>query len=131
MIENKKQNELGKVYPKKAKPNTVHDKLRNELKNVYQDRWSDTWLDDLPKKWKICENLLILPATCFTLPHWSTSVNEGQNFWEIIADVFRVRRVAIENRVKTDDFRSPNLKLLYGDDPVVVISNNGIKYSFI
>jgi len=130
MIENTKPNELGKVYPKKAKPLTVHDRLRNALKSIYQNSWDDELLNDLPKKWKICEDLLILPATCFQSPHWLKASKEGYNLWKSIAEVFRVKRVAIEHRVKSDDFRSPNLMLLYGDDPVVVINNNGIKYSY-
>ena len=115
------------IYPKKAKPLTTHDKLRNQLKEIYQNDWEDSWLEDLPKKWKICEDLLILPPTCFTLPHWSNLEKKDFDLWERIASIFKVKRVAKENRVKSDDFRSPNLKLLYGDDPIVVINNNGIK----
>ena len=112
-----------KTYPKKAKPISTHEKLRIALKNLYPNEWDDSWIEDLPKKWKQCQDLLILPANCFTLPHWSSN-----EFWKLIAHIFRAERVAQENRIKPDDFRSPNLTLLYGNDPIVVINNNGIKY---
>lgn len=119
-----------KVYPKKAKPLTVHDKLRSELKHLYQNQWSDKWLADLPKKWKVCEDLLILQPGCFTLPHWTdNTLNITElDLWKLVATLFKVKRIAKENRVKSDDFRSPNLQLLYGTDPIVIINNNGIKY---
>ncbi len=111
-------------YAKKAKPLTVHDILKTELKKLYAAEWTDDWLRDLPRKWKLCDDLLILQPSCFTLPHWYS--NEAE-LWQLVARVFKVGRVARENRVKSDDFRTPNLTLLYGIDPVVLVNNNGIK----
>ena len=117
-----------KIYPKKAKPITVHDKLRSGLKDLYNfTDWTDELLNDLPKKWKICDDLIILPPTCFTLPDWISNTVSQEALWSTIATVFNVKRVAKEHRVKSDDFRTPNLTLLYGTDPVVLINNNGIK----
>lgn len=117
-----------KVYRKKAKPQTVHDKLRSCLKELYQAlEWTDTLLNDLPKKWKICDDLIILPPTCFTLSDWTTGIVSGEALWSTVANVFKVKRVAKEHRVKSDDFRTPNMTLLYGTDPIVLINNNGIK----
>lgn len=115
-----------KIYPKKAKPINQHEKLKFCLKELYGDAWSDCMMNDLPKKWKISQNLLILPSNCFTLNEWKTN----DNLWKIIADCFKVTRIGKENRVLTDGFRTPNLNLLYGNDPIVTINNNGVKYSY-
>jgi len=111
-------------YAKKAKPLTVHDILKIELKKLYAAEWTDDWERDLPRKWKLCDDLLILQPSCFTLPHWHNNEDE---LWQLVARVFKVGRVARENRVKSDDFRTPNLTLLYGNDPMVLVNNNGIK----
>lgn len=122
-------------YPKKAKPVSQHDKLiKNliEFLRVYQVEWNTEWEVDLPKKWKLVSNdLLILPASCFTLSIW-TELNERTDggLWKCVADCFKVKRVAQENRVKSDDYRSPNLNLLYGIDSIVQVVNNGVKYSY-
>lgn len=58
------------VYPKKAKPKTQHDKLRESLKCLF-GVWDASWEKDLPKKWKIAQDLLILPPTCFKSSHWT------------------------------------------------------------
>jgi len=111
-------------YKKKAKPINEHEKLRIKLKELYDSKWRDEWSDDLPKKWKIsAKNLLILPENCFQLPEW----HDNQLLWKTVADCFKVTRIGKEKRVLTDGFRTPNLNLLYGDDPVVTVNNNGIK----
>ncbi len=74
------------------------------------------------------DDLLILPPLCFNLPVWAEFESKTNTFWKTVAGCFKVNRIAQENRVKSDDFRSPNLTLLFGRDPIVVINNNGIKY---
>ena len=120
-----------KAYPKKAKPISQHDKLQRELIDLlerYAIDWSQELAGDLPKKWKIvAHDLLILPASCFTLPAWKLPADEEKALWTTVAACFRVSRVAQENRVKPDDYRTPSLNLLFGSDPVVVVNNNGVK----
>lgn len=126
--ENENLNNL--KYPKKAKPITQHDKIKTSLSNFMKNKfdldWNENWNDDLPKKWKMSKELLILPANCFNLTHW-TENDAANEFYKVLAECFDVKRVAKENRVKPDDYRSPNLTLLYGEDPIVTINNNGIK----
>ena len=87
-------------YPKKAKPISTHEKLRTCLQQLYANQWSDHLSNDLPKKWKIsAQNLLILPANCFLLEDWSKS----DLLWHTVATCFKVTRIAIENRVKTKE----------------------------
>ena len=118
---------MDNIYAKKAKPINTHDKLRIKLKELYGLNWNDNLNDDLPKKWKISADLLILPSNCFQLDDWFKLLINNELIWKTIADLFKVTRIGKENRVNTDGFRTPNLTLLYGNDPVVVVNNNGIK----
>jgi hypothetical protein len=122
-------NQNKKSYPKKAKPITQSEKLKRNLqdycKNILSIEWSNEIENDLPKKYKQSQDLLILPSNCFQLDFWTKS--NSNEFFKIIADSFKVNRVAQENRVKPDDYRSPNLIFLYGSDPIVNVVNNGIK----
>lgn len=120
-------NDSSPTYPKKAKPVNQHEKLRACLVELLGNELSAELANDLPKKWKVADDLLILPPQCFQLPDWK---NTNVNIWPRVADCFRVKRIAQENRVKADDFRSPNLHLIYGDDPVVNVTNNGVVYSY-
>ena len=116
------------IYPKKAKPITVHQKLPKDLKSLFENilkyEWKEEWCEDLPKKWKITHDLLILPSNCFILEHWKKF---DSRLWETVAKCFNVKRVSQENKVKSDNFRSPNLTLLYGEDSFVTVCNNDIK----
>lgn len=135
---------LSKEYPKKAKPLNQHEKLERDLKRLVASSrdcgssslsWSDELAQDLPRKWKLAtSDLLILPETCFQSPEWSRLRDEteqnGQDaslLWKTVADCFRVRRICRERRVLPDELRSPGMEMLYGDDPIVTITNNGIK----
>jgi tRNA G37 N-methylase Trm5 len=122
------------IFKKKAKPINVKTKFEQKLLEFYKLKIDSSltclpseWQNDLPKKWKLTNNLLILPNTCFTLSHWCEF---NDDIWKILAECFKVERIAQERRVKSDDFRSPNLVLLYGNSTIVNTTNNGIKYSY-
>jgi tRNA wybutosine-synthesizing protein 2 len=78
----------------------------------------------LPKKYKLCNDILILPYNCFQLEIWKRF--EKCELYKTVAESFKVKRLALENRIKSNDFRSPNLTLLYGNDSIVQVKNNGI-----
>lgn len=128
-VEQHQDNKLEISYPKKAKPLSQHEKLERDLKKFFLEKfnleWQTEWSNDLPKKWKHSSDILILPANCFLLEHWTQ--HDSNEFYSTLAECFKVKRIAQENRVKSDDFRTPNLNLLYGDDPIVTIVNNGVK----
>ena len=44
-----------------------------------------------------------------------------------MAESLRVKRVAKENKIKNDGFRTPNVEMLLGEDPWVLTIDNGIK----
>jgi tRNA G37 N-methylase Trm5 len=118
-------------YPKKAKPLSIKDKLILNLKAFCEENsleLSKELLDDFPKKWRIFDDLAVIPSTCFQLNKWSTI--DCKQLWQLVASSLKVKRLAQENRIKLDDYRSPNVKMLLGDDTWVFTINNGIKYTF-
>jgi tRNA wybutosine-synthesizing protein 2 len=54
-------------------------------------------------------------------------LDEKNVLWEYVAESLKVKRVAKENRINNDGYRTPNVKLLLGDDPWVFTIDNGIK----
>ena len=134
-------------YSKKAKPIMPRDKLITSLKQMLQlieIEWNEDLDKDVPKKWKLFDDLILLPLNCFLLEIWrklgsfvnSSKKNknsifcliDGNILWKTVATSLKVKRVAKENRINCDGFRTPNVKLLFGDDPWVLTVDNGIKY---
>ncbi|RNA13303.1 tRNA wybutosine-synthesizing 2 -like protein [Brachionus plicatilis] len=112
-------------FSKRAKPLNERDKLRRDLEALFVD-WKSDWDGDLPKKWKKAEDMVILPCNCFLLEHWTLN----EKFLPTVAQAFRAKRLAQEHKVKSDQFRTPSLKLLYGNSPILTVNNNGIKYCY-
>lgn len=60
---------------KKCKKNVItpRDKLVDSIKGYFESisiEWNDEYLNDLPKKWKIFDDLVLLPFSCFTNNIW-------------------------------------------------------------
>jgi len=87
----------------------------------------NTILSDIPSKWDIHNDLVMFPDTSFTLEIWESL---PQSFWTGIADIMRVKRIAVKSRIKNDNFRTPKMKLVLGDDVIVKHIDNGVCYEF-
>ena len=107
-------------------------------------------LSDLPAAWEKHGDLVILPSTSFTHEKWSqfkpsgspikniestsqSIVQDGHcdsNLWMSVASAMNCKRLAIDNGVKCDKFRSSGATLLLGKDGWVEHIDNGIKYVF-
>ena len=106
---------------------------------------------DLPSSWERHGDLVILPNTAFTDKMWSQlshqtidtvsfdatartiPVNSGQYIillWKTVASALKSTRLAIDNRVKCDKFRSSGATVVLGKDGWVEHIDNGIKYLF-
>ena len=111
----------------------------------------DKLLSDLPTSWEKHGDLVILPSTSLTHEKWSqfklsnhpandeepvTSISQlvqnGHNndVWVTVASALKCKRLAIDNRVKCNEFRSSGTTLLLGEDGWVEHIDNGIKYVF-
>ena len=128
------------------------DRLIENVKIYFQSLnivWNDDYLNDLPKKWKIFNDLVLFPFNSFTNSIWIelskfllaileivvliiepiNILDDQKSFWELVAKSLKVKRVAKESRIQNDGYRTPNVEILVGgDNPWVFTQDNGIKY---
>ena len=105
----------------------------------------DELLSDLPAAWVRHGDLVVLPNSAFVNKKWSqlSSQNKtvestfqavpkvpGDHIWTAIASALKCKRLAIDNQVKCDRFRSSGTTLVLGEDGWVEHIDNGIKYTF-
>jgi hypothetical protein len=58
-------------------------------------------------------------------------IADKEDIWNLVAQSLNVKRLAKENIIKSDDYRSPNVQMLLGVDSWVSTVNNGIKYAYL
>jgi len=98
----------------KTKLEILSERIKQEIGNI----------PDIPKSFEIYDDLILLPSDALK------SDFDNENVYEIICDIFRVKRIARKNAVVNDKFRSPRTDILLGSDPWVFITENKIKYRF-
>ncbi|XP_066929581.1 tRNA wybutosine-synthesizing protein 2 homolog [Clytia hemisphaerica] len=84
-------------------------------------------LQQVPHKWEIHGDMLLLPRDCLTNAFWETGQKE---LWEIFAKVLKVKRVAVMSRVQDNMIRTPKVALKLGADGWVKHVDNEIIYSY-
>lgn len=113
----------------------------------------DALLSESPRSWERHGDLVLLPGTAFSGEKWSkvcnsteqdiatmsTSIDSSsqggtihikQTFWKMVASALKCQRVAINNRVECNGFRSSTATLVLGDSGWVEHTDNAIKYVF-
>ena len=91
--------------------------------------------EKVPTSWERHGNLLILPCTSFSGDLWQfyfNGLSESQlsNFWHVVSESLKCKRLAHGNKIADDSFRSPQIKLVLGEDGWVDHVDNGIHYVF-
>ncbi|CAF0956225.1 unnamed protein product [Adineta ricciae] len=110
-------------------------KLTNRLQTLCTEHdltWDEQLANDIPRKWRIHGDMLLLPSSrCFVDPRWTTHI-PSDLFWTTVAQAFgsSIKRIAFEGAIKNDDFRSPTTRLVLGSDPWVHLVENGVKFSY-
>jgi len=91
------------------------------------DASKDEIISDIPRKWEKHGDMVLFPSDAFTFiaKHLSTDI-----LWKTVADCMKVKRVAVQDSIRSNDFRSPYVSLKYGTDTWVTHIDNKIKYSF-
>ena len=92
-------------------------------------------LKDIPKSWEQHGDLIVLPSSSFSGKHWTTYLNclsggKSAEFWTLVAESLKCKRLAINNKVSDDSFRTPGSKMILGSDSWVEHIDNGIHYIF-
>ncbi|XP_071795743.1 tRNA wybutosine-synthesizing protein 2 homolog isoform X2 [Asterias amurensis] len=81
---------------------------------------------EIPNVWEKHGDLILLPQSSFLSTTWQCC----NDLWNIVASVLGGQRVARKGRVNPDDYRSPRVDLLLGNNGWVEHKDNGIRYTY-
>jgi len=84
--------------------------------------------EHIPQKWEKHGDLVLFPQGTFEDNIWSCF--DKKLLWIEIAKFLKVQRLAKQDRIQSNCFRSPKVSMILGSDPWVVHIDNKIKYSF-
>ncbi|KAM9269597.1 tRNA wybutosine-synthesizing protein 2 homolog [Cariama cristata] len=115
------------VPSRAARRRTPAQKLRDELRQLLGEKWSEELECDVPRAWQRHGDLVLLSEDSFRAALWERL---GPALWEMVASALGARRLARRGRVLPDRMRSPSVTLLLGQDGWVEHVDNGIRYTF-
>ncbi|NXF33350.1 TYW2 protein, partial [Nyctibius bracteatus] len=115
------------VPSRAARRRTPAQKLRDELRRLLGESWSEELEQDVPCAWQRHGDLVLLSEDSFRAAPWEKL---GPALWEMVASALGARRLARRGRVLPDGMRSPSVTLLLGQDSWVEHVDNGIRYTF-
>ena len=107
-----------------------YEKLIRNINSLAKDKGieiHDVLVSDIPSHWEKHEDLLLFPDKCFVSEVWE---GFGNDLWTAIATCLGVNRLAQKSTITRDGYRTPQVKLLLGDNSWVKHKDNGIVYSF-
>lgn len=87
----------------------------------------DSLQAEIPKKWCIYGDCLVLSSTCFKASEWNKL---GSDLWTAVLNVFKCKRLVFQSSVSTDGVRTPQTRLVVGNDPWLVKTENKVMYSW-
>ncbi|NXF91544.1 TYW2 protein, partial [Eubucco bourcierii] len=115
------------VLSRAACRQTPAQKLRDKLRQLLGENWSEELERDVPHAWQRHGNLVLLSEDSFRAALWEKL---GPALWETVASALGAQRLARQGRVLPDGMRSPSVTLLLGQDGWVEHMDNGIRYTF-
>ena len=107
-----------------------HEKLECNIRGIlakYDIKLEESFTKELPTHWEIHGDLFLLPEQSFASPFWDQF---GSELWSITATALGAKRLAKKSAIRNDNYRSPNVKLLFGDSGLVTHMDNGITYTY-
>ncbi|XP_060600800.1 tRNA wybutosine-synthesizing protein 2 homolog [Ruditapes philippinarum] len=115
---------------KKLTVKTPQQLLKTGLKSLLEVNgysWTDDVINDIPTHWERHGDLVLIPGSTFTLPIW---LQLGTEFWPTVTRSLSCKRIARKCLVSVDQYRTPQVIMLYGDNGWVEHVDNGIKYTY-
>ncbi|AEE82410.1 Met-10+ like family protein / kelch repeat-containing protein [Arabidopsis thaliana] len=103
-------------------------RMREDITSILKQKGlPEELLDELPQKWERLGDIVVVPATSFKDPTWS-SIND--EVWCAVSKSLSANRLARQGRVEPNGTRDSTLEILVGDNGWVNHRENGILYSF-
>ena len=85
-------------------------------------------IEQVPHHWIKHGDLIVLPSKSFSDLQWD-SIN-SKELWVGVAEALGAKRLAIEDHVSNDNYRTPTCRLLLGDSGLVEHVDNKVYYVF-
>ena len=105
----------------------LNTKIQNLAEDFLENSWRPELSCDLPKHWEKHDDLIIFPINAFQDPIWNSIKIE---FWTELSRILQVQRLAKKSVISNDDFRSPKIQMLLGQNTWATKKENGIYYTW-
>ena len=105
-----------------------HQQLLAAIKALFHQedvQYTEKDLAAVPRRWESFDDFILFPADSLRTPAIDTI---SHLLWPVVAEIFHVSRIGRHGRIKSNDFRSPRLQLLLGQDTWVRKKENGVIY---
>ncbi|XP_061090896.1 tRNA wybutosine-synthesizing protein 2 homolog [Conger conger] len=115
---------------KRERVMSENDKLVKTLRELLVsrgERWSEELREDIPHSWQRHGDLVLVGEGCFSRLVWESM---GTELWQAVARGLGCSRLAQIGRVSSDEFRTPVVTMLLGEDSIVTHVDNRIRYEF-
>lgn len=104
------------------------EKLKNFIISyVNENNLEEHLKNEVPRKWEKYGDFVLFDERTFCSEAWKC---QGRSFWEKIAEILKCKRVAVKKKITNDDFRTPNVTILLGEDPWILHKDNAILYTW-
>ncbi|KAH9510121.1 tRNA wybutosine-synthesizing protein 2 [Bulinus truncatus] len=111
----------------KAKKLPPAFQMKEKIQQLLKDHSPpEDLLKEVPEKWEKHGDLVLLPSSSFRSSYWKNI----DNLWEVITKCLKCKRLARHSSIARDGFRSSQVVMLFGDDGIVMHTDNGIKYTY-
>ncbi|XP_063397959.1 tRNA wybutosine-synthesizing protein 2 homolog [Mytilus trossulus] len=115
---------------KKPKPKTPYEELvlsMTHLAHKFDICITEELQRDIPHHWEKHGDLVLLPPNCFCNDNWTKA---GEELWSVVCKCLHCSRVARKDVISADGFRTPQVRLLYGNTGWVEHKDNRIRYTY-
>jgi len=120
-------------YLNNSPPNhriTPKENLKKHLEALFLKQGlelTDALIREIPSHWERHGDLILLPEKCFVSEDWA---QVGDDLWITTARVLGGKRLGKKSAIVDNDYRSPKVALLWGENGWVSHVDNGINYTY-
>ncbi|ESO86943.1 hypothetical protein LOTGIDRAFT_128178, partial [Lottia gigantea] len=116
-----------KTNVKNRTPASILKESLKELVIKSGKEWSKKLEEDLPTSWEKHGDLVLFHEGCFKSPVWTELDSE---MWNVVASSLSCKRLAVKSVVNNNGFRTPQVRLVVGDDGWVEQVDNKLRFTY-